>query len=55
LRVYESLDKMPGIHTESAEQARKRIDEGFRFVALSSDIKIMRTAFKNHFESLGRR
>ena len=31
----------PGIHTASAEACRRRMDEGFRFMAIASDARFM--------------
>jgi 2-keto-3-deoxy-L-rhamnonate aldolase RhmA len=44
----------PGIHSFSLEQAQEFIFQGFRFVALMSDLGIMRRGFMNALTTLGR-
>jgi 4-hydroxy-2-oxoheptanedioate aldolase len=31
----------PGIHTANHEMCRRRLDQGFRFLAIASDIRLM--------------
>lgn len=42
-----------GIHTFSAEEAKRRIDEGWQFIAVSSELKLMLDAAKRVVEGLG--
>jgi 4-hydroxy-2-oxoheptanedioate aldolase len=47
--------KVPaGIHTFSIEEARMRIEEGWRFIAINSELKFMTEAAKSVVSALGR-
>jgi 2-keto-3-deoxy-L-rhamnonate aldolase RhmA len=52
--VCEKCGVTPGIHSFSPEQAQEFISQGFRFVALMSDLAIMRRGFMNALTTLGR-
>lgn len=52
LAAAKAADKFPGIHTYSVESARRRIAEGFRFVALSSDVRFFQGAARSMLESV---
>jgi len=54
LRACQRFDVAPGIHAFNTEMAKKAVAEGFRFVALMSDIGIMRRGFANVLSGLGR-
>ena len=43
----------PGIHTFSAEEARVRIEEGWQFVAVSSELRFMMDGVKKVTDALG--
>ncbi len=43
----------PGMHTLTVEQVRRRIEEGWRFLALGSDLALMVGAAKEKLEELG--
>ena len=48
-KVRKTCDKYgvaPGIHTFNPEMAKKMIENGFRFVALLSDLRILSRGFK---------
>ena len=48
--------KVPaGIHTFSVEEAKMRIDEGWQFIAVNSELKFMTEAAKQVVDGLGRR
>ena len=52
-RVRQACDDhgvVPGIHTPSGEVARQRLDEGFRFVTVSSDLEHLEAAARGHLE-----
>jgi 4-hydroxy-2-oxoheptanedioate aldolase len=61
-RVLEAIDHVrdramthgvaPGIHVFSSETARRRISEGFRFVALGTDVRFMTGAARAALESV---
>lgn len=51
----EKNDVVPGIHTFSVEMAEKMIKDGFRFVALMSDTKILMSGFKELLSKFGRK
>jgi 4-hydroxy-2-oxoheptanedioate aldolase len=42
-----------GIHTFSAEDARMRIDEGWQFIAVGSELKLMIDGAKKVVDALG--
>ncbi|MCS7111733.1 MAG: aldolase/citrate lyase family protein, partial [Ignisphaera sp.] len=52
LRVAKKYDITPGIHTFSVEQAVKYMNMGFRFLALASDYRILRTTFSEMLEKV---
>jgi 2-dehydro-3-deoxyglucarate aldolase len=52
--VCEKYGVTPGIHAFSPEQAREFISQGFRFVALMSDLGIMRRGLMSTLATLGR-
>jgi 2-keto-3-deoxy-L-rhamnonate aldolase RhmA len=52
--VCEKYGVTPGIHAFSPEQAREFISQGFRFVALMSDLGIMRRGLMSTLAILGR-
>ena len=54
LKACERHGVTPGIHAFSAEQVRKYIEMGFRFVAIRSDLSMMLSAFREVLRSLGR-
>ena len=43
----------PGIHTFGAEEARMRIEEGWQFIAVGSELKLMLDASKKTTDALG--
>jgi 4-hydroxy-2-oxoheptanedioate aldolase len=43
----------PGIHTFSPEAVRRRIDEGFRFIALASEVRFMLSGARAALAQLG--
>jgi 4-hydroxy-2-oxoheptanedioate aldolase len=44
----------PGIHTFSLEEAKMRIDEGWQFIAVNSELKFMTEGAKQLIDGLGR-
>ncbi len=50
----EKYDVVPGIHTFNVEMAEKMIKDGFRFVALMSDTKILVSGFRELLSRFGR-
>ena len=42
-----------GLHCGSASEAKRRIDEGWRFLAIGSELKLMLDATKNTLDELG--
>jgi 4-hydroxy-2-oxoheptanedioate aldolase len=47
--------KVPaGIHTFSVEEAKMRIDDGWQFIAINSELKFMTEAAKKVVDALGR-
>jgi 2-keto-3-deoxy-L-rhamnonate aldolase RhmA len=54
LRACEKQGKIPGIHAIDVQQARRWIDMGFRFISISTDIDMLRTAVISMLGSLGR-
>ena len=44
----------PGIHTFSVEEAKMRIDEGWQFIAINSELKFMTEGAKKVVDALGR-
>lgn len=54
LKACEDCGVTPGIHTFSVEQARSYIDRGFRFLALMSDIRVLRAGFEDMLSKLKR-
>jgi len=44
----------PGIHVASAAEARRRIDEGWRFIAVSSELGLLLAAAQGVLKELGR-
>jgi 4-hydroxy-2-oxoheptanedioate aldolase len=46
--------KVPaGLHCGSAEEARARIDEGWQFIAIGSELRMMLTAANDVVKKLG--
>lgn len=43
----------PGLHTFSGEDARRRIDEGWQFIALASELKMMLNGAKADLKAMG--
>ncbi len=43
----------PGLHTLTAEQCSRRIDEGWRFIALASDLAFMMSGAKSTLAEVG--
>lgn len=43
----------PGLHTFSGEEARRRIDEGWQFIALASELKMMLNGAKADLKAMG--
>ena len=43
----------PGIHTFSLEEAKQRIDEGWQFIAVNSELKFMTDGAKRIADGLG--
>lgn len=54
LKVCEKYDIAPGIHALVPEMVKQAIDEGFRFVAIMNDMKVMKSGFKEILIKLGR-
>ena len=42
----------PGIHSADASMAKRRVEEGWRFVAVSSDLGLMSSAAKSAVDSV---
>jgi len=53
LRAAKKVGTPTGIHVATAEQARMRIDQGFQFVAITSDAGFMRSAAREAAGKLG--
>jgi 4-hydroxy-2-oxoheptanedioate aldolase len=45
----------PGLHCSSGEEARHRIEEGWQFVAISSELKMMLNGAGADMQKLGGR
>jgi 4-hydroxy-2-oxoheptanedioate aldolase len=45
----------PGLHTTSAQEARVRIDEGWQFIAVASELRFMLNAVEDVVQKLGLR
>lgn len=54
LRTCEKYGVAPGIHAFDAEQVKKYVEMGFRFVAIRNDIAMMLQAFRSVLKDLGR-
>lgn len=50
----EKHDVTPGIHTFSIEMAERMIAEGFRFIALMSDLRVLSAGFRELLAKLSR-
>lgn len=50
LKTCEKFDKVPGIHAFDVDSAKKFIEMGFRFVALMTDISILRSSLAKTIE-----
>jgi|UniRef100_A0A7J2U3U5 2-keto-3-deoxy-L-rhamnonate aldolase RhmA len=54
LKTCEKYDKVPGIHTFSIDSAKKYMQMGFRFMALMTDISILRSSLLEMLKTMGR-
>lgn len=54
LKICEKYDVAPGIHAFDLEMVKQVINDGFRFVAIMSDMKVMKSGFKKILKELGR-
>jgi len=54
LAACRRYDVAPGIHAFNPEMARGAINQGFRFVALMSDLGMMRMGFREILKAFGR-
>jgi len=54
LEACSKYDVAPGIHAFNPEMAKKAIADGFRFVALMTDLGVMKLGFKKILRELGR-
>ena len=54
LKTCSRYDVAPGIHAFNPEMAKKVIADGFRFVALMTDLGVMKLGFKKVLRELGR-
>lgn len=54
LKACERHDVAPGIYAPTSRAAEQAIDEGFRLVAISSDVEAMKNWFKEFMNRLGR-
>ncbi|NIQ06814.1 MAG: hypothetical protein GWO20_14130 [Candidatus Korarchaeota archaeon] len=52
LNVCEEVSVTPGIYTRSAKKAKVWIENGFRFVSISSDYLVLRKAYSNALKGL---
>lgn len=52
LQAAKKFGVVPGIGVEKGEEVQYRIEQGFRFIRLSQDIKFMLNAIKNELEVL---
>jgi len=43
----------PGIHTLTPEQAKRRLDQGWRFLAIASDLRFLVSAARNALREVG--
>jgi len=53
LRVARELGVPAGIHTYDAAAARQRIEEGYQFIALSSDWRLLTAKAQEQWQALG--
>lgn len=54
IRICEKYGVAPGIHGFSIDHVKKLTSQGFRFIALMTDIGVMRRAFREILGELGR-
>ncbi len=54
LNACKKYDVAPGIHAFNIEMAKKVVSQGFRFVALMTDLGMMRTGFREALKEFGR-
>ena len=54
VKACEKYDVTPGIHGFGLEYVKKAIEQGFRFIALMSDLGVMRRGFERLLKELGR-
>ncbi|RKY05157.1 2-dehydro-3-deoxyglucarate aldolase, partial [Candidatus Poribacteria bacterium] len=54
LRAAKNKGVAPGIHVFSAEDANRRIEQGFLFIAVSSDVGFLTSAARSAFERIKR-
>lgn len=54
IKVCEKYGVAPGVHGFSMDHVKKLVSQGFRFVALMTDIGVMRRAFREILGELGR-
>jgi len=54
VKACEKYDVAPGIHGFSPERVKEAIEQGFRFIALMSDLGLMRRGFEGLLKELGR-
>jgi 2-keto-3-deoxy-L-rhamnonate aldolase RhmA len=50
--VCEKFDKVPGIHAFDMDSAKRYMQMGFRFVAIMTDISILRNSLLEMLQSL---
>ncbi len=54
LVACKKYDIAPGIHSFNAEMAKRAVSQGFKFIALMSDLAIMRMGFRRILREFGR-
>ena len=54
LKTCREYDVAPGIYAVSLENAEEMISKGFRFVSLMSDMRILKSGYKEALRKFGR-
>ena len=52
-KTAEAVGVAPGIHTSGAAGAQQRMEEGFRFIALASELKFMMSGLTSDLNATG--
>ena len=55
LKTCREYDVAPGIYAVSLENAEEMISKGFRFVSLMSDMRILKSGYKEALKKFGRK